>query len=100
MTVFATALATLHADPNMGEDAWFRRPPYTWTAVRVIRSQPTDITGTAIAGSLSVSILAADITDTPQPNDEVRLGSTVYVVEKADRDAMALSWMLTLADRN
>ena len=100
MTAFAAALSTLHADPNMGEAAYFRRPPYTWQAVRVIRSQPTDITGTVIAGRLHVDILAAEITDEPERDDEVRIGSTVYVVESAERDVLALSWRITLADRN
>lgn len=100
MTAFATMLTTLFADPNMAEAAYYRRPPYTWQAVNVIRSAPTDITGTVRAGTLTVDVLVADITDTPQPEDEIMIGTTVYVVRDTERDALGLSWRLTLADQN
>lgn len=98
MTVFATALATLHGDANMATAAQFRRPPYTWQAVRVILSQPTDIAGTAIAGTLQAEIRAEAITDTPQRNDELRIGTATYIVQTAERDALGLSWRLMLTD--
>jgi len=97
MTVFDTALRTLHADANMGTAASFRRPPYAWQACRVILSQPTDITGTARAGSLQADIRAAAITDTPQRGDELRIGAAVHTVEDTERDVLALSWRLTLS---
>lgn len=112
MTVFATALTTLHADPNMGEDAYFRRPPGAWEAVRAIRSQPSDIIGMVRAGSLQVDILASATTNDPVRGDEVKfttaiyLGATlhpagtVFVVEGSAPDDLALSWLLTLADHN
>lgn len=98
MTVFATALATLHADANMGTTAQFRRPPYAWEAVRVILSQPNDAFGVARAGALQADMLAGATTDTPQPGDELLIAETTYVVESAQRDHLALSWRLTLAD--
>lgn len=100
MSVFDTALATLHADTNLAQDAHFRRPPYAWVAVRVILSQPTDSLGQARAGSLQADLAASAITDTPQPADELRIGTTVYTVEDTERDALGLSWRLQLADRN
>jgi hypothetical protein len=97
MTVFATALRTLHADANMGTAAEFRRPPYTWQACRVILSQPTNEFGAVRAGSLQADIRAAAITDTPQRGDELRIGAATYTVEDAERDVLALSWRLTLS---
>ncbi len=45
MTAFATALATLHADPNMAEAASYRRPPWPWAPARIIRTAPNEIMG-------------------------------------------------------
>lgn len=100
MDVFATALATLHADRNMGQAADYRRPPYVWQPVRVILSRPTDVLGNIRAGSLMADIPAAAITVEPQRGDELRLDGVVYVVDDPERDVLALSWRLTLADRN
>jgi hypothetical protein len=100
MSVFATALRTLHADTNMSVAAQYRRPPYTWQAVRVILSQPTDAIGNAIAGTLQAELRQAAVTDTPQRGDELRMDGTTYTVESTERDVQALSWRLTLADRN
>lgn len=100
MTVFATALATLHADPNMAQAASFRHPPYAWESVRVILSQPNDAFGTVRAGALQADMLSGATTDAPVPGDELRIGGTTYVVESAERDVLALSWRLILADHN
>lgn len=96
MTVFSTALATLHSDPNLGESAAFRRPPYTWQSVTVIRQQPNDLMGNARAGGLMVDVLASQVTDLPMRGDEIRLGTTVYRVEDAEPDTLGLSYRLTL----
>jgi hypothetical protein len=82
----------------MSVAASVRRPPYTWQACRVILSQPTDITGTAIAGKLEASIIASQITDQPQHGDELLVGAATYTVESAERDVLALSWRLTLSE--
>jgi hypothetical protein len=97
VTAFATALATLHADPNMGTAAEFRRPSYTWSSVRVILSQPTDAFGNTVAGTLQADIQASAVTHTPQHGDELRIGATTYTVETAERDALGLSWRLQLS---
>jgi hypothetical protein len=102
VTAFATALGTLHADPNMSIAALYRRPPGVWTALRVIRSQPSDQLGglgavSARAGQLQVDILAADLTDEPARLDEIKIGADVYRVEDTDRDVDALSWRLSLS---
>lgn len=98
MTVFSTALATLHADANMAADAQFRRPPYTWQPCRVILSQPTDIIGNARAGTLQAEIRAEAITDTPQRGDELRIGAATYTVADTERDVLGLSFKLTLSE--
>lgn len=97
MTAFATALTTLHADTNLSTAASFRRPPYTWQSVRVILSQPSDIIGAARAGTMQGEIRAAAVTDEPQRGDQLRIGTTIYTVEDAERDVLALSWKLTLS---
>jgi len=98
MTAFAVMLDTLHSDANMGVQAEFRRPPFTWQPVRVIQSQPTDMLGNVRAGTVQVEIRTSAITDTPQRGDEIRLGGTVYSVQDTERDILGLTWRLTLSE--
>lgn len=108
MTVFTTALATLHADANMRDTVEFRRPPYAWqTGIQVIRARESEAIGGlggrgARAGRLQVDILASQVTDTPRKGDEVRgdlgFGSRTYTVEDAAPDDLALSFRCTLSD--
>lgn len=98
MTAFDDAAEDLHADEDLSVAASFRRPPYTWQAVRVILSQPSDQFGNAIAGTVAAEIRAAAITDTPAKGDELRIGTATYTVESAERDALSLSWKLTLSE--
>ena len=108
MPVFDDAVEDLHADEDLSVAASFRRPPYAWESVRVILSQPTDALGNARAGSLQADILASATTDDPVRGDELRIdvatgaiaANTVFIVEDAERDPLALSWRLTLADHN
>lgn len=100
MNAFTRSLTALHADANIGLTASFRRPPYAWQACRVILSQPTEVFGTARAGTLAADILAGAIIDTPQRGDELMIGGTTYTIDSAERDVLALSWRLILADRN
>lgn len=98
MNAFERMAVAVFADPNLGSAAQFRRPPWTWQNVRVILSQPTDITGTIRAGTIQAEIRAAETTDTPQRGDELRIGAITYTVEDTERDALALSWKLTLSE--
>lgn len=98
MTAFADMVADLAEDEDLGRAAHYRRPPYTWQAVRVVLSQPTDVLGNVRAGSLQADMPAAAITDTPQRGDELRLGAVVHTVQDTERDALGLSWRLTLSD--
>jgi hypothetical protein len=96
---FAAAMAALHADGNIGCDAAYRRPPGAWIDVRVVLTSPNDMVpglaglGTR-AGSITATLLATDAT--PVRGDELRLGSVVHRVEDAARDAIGISWRLTL----
>lgn len=104
MPAFAAALATVHADSNIGTPADFRRPPGPWVPARVVLSRPTDNSGGlgglgTRAGSLAVTILAGDIAPLePQRGDEVLLNGTVHRVDDAERDPLGLSWRLILAE--
>lgn len=97
MNAFAAALATLHADANMGTAASYRQPPYTWQSVRVILSQPVDALGGTIAGTMQADIQASSVTDPPQRGDELLIDTTTYTVESAERDVLGLSWRLQLS---
>jgi hypothetical protein len=104
MSAFASMLAAVHADTNIGMAADFRRPPDPWVPARVVLSRPTDAVGGlgglgSRAGSLSATIVAGDIPSLePQRGDEVRIGTAVHRVEDAERDPLGLSWRLVLAE--
>lgn len=98
MGVFEDAIEDIHADEDFSVAASFRRPPYVWQSVRVILSQPTDIIGSARAGTLMAEILDIAVTDAPQRGDQLRIGSTTYTVEDTERDVLGLSWKLTLSE--
>lgn len=96
---FAAAMAALHADGNIGCDAAWRRPPGDWIAVRAVLASPNDqVPGLAglgtRAGSITATLLAANAA--PVRGDEVRVGNVVHRVEDAARDALGLTWRLTL----
>ena len=98
MSVFDDAAADLHADEDLAVAASYRRPSYTWQAIRVIMSQPVDpVTGDTIAGSLQADILTADVRDEPGRGDELRIGDVTYKVESAEGDTLGLSWRVTLS---
>lgn len=98
MSVFATALATLHRDANIAAAAEFRRPPGAWVALRVILSQPTDDVGQAIAGRLQADIAGADLPYAPVPGDELKLGATTYRIDEPRQDAEGLTWRVALSE--
>ena len=100
MSVFGAALTDFHADEDLSTAASFQRPPAAAQSCRVILSQPTDVLGSARAGTLLAEILATAITVIPQRDDELTIATVKYVVEDAERDILGLSWVLTLADRN
>jgi hypothetical protein len=107
MSAFAGAMAALHADPNIGRDAQYRRSPGDWVAIRVVRSAPDDLLpglgggARGRAGSLSVTVtadaLAAIGALPPQRGDEVLLAGVTYRVEDSEADVLGVTWRLTLA---
>jgi hypothetical protein len=104
MSAFASMLAAVHADSNIGTPADFRHPPGPWVPARVVLSRPADTIGGlgglgSRAGSLVATILAGDIAPLePQRGDEVRINTTVHRVEDAERDPLGLSWRMILAE--
>ena len=101
---FAAALATLHADPNMGIDAeWRAAAGGAWRPVRVLLSTPSDDLaglGGAGAGALAATLRAADLApDTPRRGDLLRRLSPpeTWKVEEVEPDPLGLSWRLSLA---
>jgi hypothetical protein len=104
VSAFAAALATLHADPNIGTDAeWQAAAGGAWRPLRVVLRQRQDVIatlGSARAVALEASVLAADMgLDTPRRGDRLRRLSptTTWRVETAEPDALGLSWTLGLA---
>ena len=98
MNAFAAALGALHADPNLGVDGEFRRPPADWKPARFIRAQPSEDLGTARARTFMLDILAAEISVTPVKGDRIRIAGVIRKVEEAEPDDLGLSWRLTLSD--
>lgn len=104
MTAFASAMAALLADRNIGSDAEFRRPPFAWVPVRIAFSQPADAApGFGVpggrAGGIEALLRGAEITGfVPQRGDELRFGGHVRSVEEARPDALGITWRLILSD--
>jgi hypothetical protein len=105
-SAFAAALATLHADPNMGTDAeWRAAAGGAWRPVRVLLSAPADdVAGLggpgARAGALKATLRAADLApDTPRRGDLLRRLSPpeTWRIEEVEPDPLGLSWRLSLA---
>ena len=103
---FATALATLHADPNMATDAeWRAAPGGPWRPVRVLLSGSSDtVAGLGGPGGRAVAVEAvlrvADLApDTPRRGDLLRRLSPpeTWKVEEVEPDPLGLSWRLFLA---
>jgi hypothetical protein len=104
MSAFASMLAAVHADTNIGTPADFRRPPGPWVPARVVLSRPTDTIGglggiATRAGSLAAALLAGDIAPlVPRRGDELLLDGRVRSIETAEPDPLGLSWRLVLSD--
>lgn len=105
-SAFAAALATLHADPNMGTDAeWRAAAGGAWRPVRVLISAPADDVASlggpgGRAQALEATLRAADLApDTPRRGDLLRRLSPpeTWKVEEVDPDPLGLSWRLSLA---
>ncbi len=98
MTVFATAAASIAADPNMGVDAiWSPAdggPPET---VRVIVSAPDDAVDLAearVVGSDVLLYVTVAALATPGERDAFEIDGTLYAVQAALLDATGDTWRL------
>lgn len=104
MSAFAAAMASLHADANIGSGAEFRRPPLAWVPVRIVLSQPADaVPGFGApggrAGGIEAILRAAEIVGfVPQRGDELRIGGRARSVAEARPDALGITWRLVLSD--
>lgn len=104
MSAFASMLAAVHADTNIGTPADFRRPPFPWVPARVVLSRPSDTIGglgglATRVGGLAATLLAGDIAPLePRRGDELLLDDRVRIVEAAEPDPLGLSWRLILSD--
>lgn len=105
-SAFAAALATLHADPNIGTDAeWRAAGGGPWRPVRVLLSTPSDdvagLGGPGVrAGALEATLRAAELApDTPRRGDLLRRLSPpeTWKVEDVEPDPLGLCWRLSLA---
>jgi hypothetical protein len=105
-SAFTAALATLHADPNMGTDAeWRAAAGGAWRLVRVLLAAPADdVAGLgglgARAATVAATLRAAELApDTPRRGDLLRRLSPpeTWKVEEVDPDPLGLSWRLSLA---
>jgi hypothetical protein len=103
---FATALATLHADPNMATEAeWRAAAGGAWRPLRVLLSALSDdVAGLGGPGSrasaLEATLRAAELApDTPRRGDLLRRLSPpeTWKVEEVEPDPLGLSWRLSLA---
>ncbi len=98
MTVFDTALATLHADPNLSVAAlWREGGAGEGVPVRVIVSAPdlnADIGGALVKRvDWRITVRAADV-PTVRRNDTIQMGDEVFTVLTAEMDTERLSWTL------
>ncbi|MGG5819639.1 head-tail joining protein [Falsiroseomonas sp. HW251] len=105
-TAFDAALASLHADPNMGTDAeWRAAAGGAWRPLRVLLSAPAD----AVAGlggpggravALEATLRVADLVpDAPRRGDLLRRLSPpeTWKIEDVEPDPLGLSWRVSLA---
>lgn len=101
MSAFATALAAIHADPNMSTDAEYQAPGGgAWVPVRIVRSSPAD--RLAAAGALGARAVAreawvrtADLV--PARGGKLRIGADTFRIEVAEPDDLGLSYRCDLA---
>ena len=105
-SAFAAALASLHADPNMGTDAeWRTAAGGAWRPVRVLLSAPSDDVVSlggpgGRAQALEATLRASELApDTPRRGDLLRRLSPpeTWKVEEVNPDPLGLSWRLSLA---
>jgi len=93
---FATAMAALLADANLGTDATYRaRGTGPQLALRVIRSSP-DRGGDAFGTELlqATDVLAVAIANLPSlgTGDTFTIGADLLTVTHAERDAPGVAW--------
>lgn len=99
-SAFASAIAGLFEDPNIGRAATYIVDGATPKLVRVITRRADDITNFGEARLWSettrIDVLAAEISN-PRPGDTLVLDGAAHVIEgEPVRDRERLTWTLTL----
>ena len=98
MTVFATAIAALFADPNLASDATFIPQNGANASVRVIIRAPDAFqkVGSSVIDT-PTQMLEVRLTDCPSlmQGDRFLVGQTTYVVQgEPKRDELQLTWQV------
>jgi hypothetical protein len=106
MSAFVAALAVLHTDPNLSEAGeWRAAAGGVWRSLRWVRSAPSDdIGGLGGSGARSQQIVlvvrAEDFDGEPPKRGTLLRASAsapLWRVEAAERDALGLSFTLTVS---
>lgn len=105
MNAFSNALAALHANADLAEDAvFYAGGAGPGVALRVIRQTAIDpaVASFGSMGSLRgkqlLDIQKTDLPDQPAPGDTIVIGATAYLVEAAETDEQRLTWRVTLSE--
>lgn len=97
MTAFASAMAVLAADPNLGAEAlWRSGGTGPEVPVRVVRSSPdrlADAFGTSVLQATDVLVVAVAALPAPiEAGDTFRIGVELLTALHAERDAAGAAW--------
>ena len=100
MTVFATLVDRLFADPNVGRDAVYIAEGGTARIVRIVARRADEITSFGDARLWSettrVDVRVTEVVQ-PRPGDRIEIDSEAYLVQgEPMRDRERLVWTLDL----
>jgi len=95
VSAFASALAALVADVNLGVTATWQRGNGTPAQLRVIRSAPDEVSSAFDSSVITATdILTVPVAACPDvlPGDTFTIGSTTLVAQSALLDATGTAW--------
>lgn len=103
MNAFSNALAALHGNADLAEDAsFYAGGAGPGVALRVIRQTAIEPVSLGSIGSLRgkqlVDIQQSDLPDQPEPGDVLVIGEMSYGIETAEADEQRLTWRVTLSE--
>lgn len=106
MSVMATMVATLFADPNLSTPARYEARDGTITSLRVVLQDRSDMDASlgqvgAVVPGFRLDVRCADLEAHPKEGDIIVVGDAVYQVRgKPRRDAERLTWHLICTEKN